>query len=158
MIEATLQQTDLKQLQFVKLKIPRLIPKQLIESVKGKTFTVEQFFSFQESQADSPYNFLYALVNEERKIHGFLWAEQSMLDGVLFINTFSIDKQYWGKGKAIDLAIRHVEKLKNKLKIHKVLWCTTNDKFFVKHGFKRSKIVLMEYNDPSLPENGNGAT
>jgi N-acetylglutamate synthase-like GNAT family acetyltransferase len=62
------------------------------------------------------------------------------------VNTFSISKEYWGKGKAIAHVGEFLKKLKMKLKAPKIFWCTTNERFFVKHGFVRSKISLMEYN------------
>lgn len=136
---------ELKQLQFVKLKIPRLIPRELIESVKGRTFSVDSFYEFQEAQADSPYNFLYVLIDNHKKIHGYLWAEQSMLDGSLFVNTFSITKDYWGKGKGVRLAIDFLKNLQDCKRFPRIFWITTNSRFFSKQGFRPSKQVLMEY-------------
>jgi RimJ/RimL family protein N-acetyltransferase len=133
-------------LEFVRLKIPRLIPKELIEAVKGRTFTPDQFITYQERQVDSPGNFLYALIDKDKKIQGYLWAELNGLDGTLFVNTFSISKEYWGKGLGIKKAIEFLSTLKEKTKAPRVYWCTTNEKFFAKNGFKRSKISLMEYN------------
>lgn len=136
----------LKELEFARLKIPRLIPFQLIDSVKGRTFTPEQFYRYQESQIDNPGNFLYALIDKAKKIQGYLWAENNVLDGTLFVNTFSISKEFWGKGEAMKIAINFIDDLSHRLKSPKVLWCTSNEKFFRKHGFKASKIILMEYN------------
>src|SRR5580692_4060325 len=102
MSTATISESkDIQKLQFVRLKIPRLIPGILIENVKGRTFTPEQFYKYQESQIDNPFNYLYVLVDEDKKIHGYLWVEVNVLDRSMFVNTFSVDKQYWGKGKAI---------------------------------------------------------
>ena len=140
------KKTSIKDLQFVKLKIPRLIPLELIEAVKGRTFTPEEFLAYQEQQIDNPGNFLYVLIDAEKKIQGYLWAELNWLDKTLFVNTFSISKEYWGKGKGIDKAIEFLDGLKKKTKSPRVYWVTTNEKFFVKHGFKRSKNCLMEYN------------
>lgn len=137
---------NLQKLTFVRLKIPRLIPSELIESVKGRTFTVEQFYKYQEQSLENPYNYLFALIDETKRIHGYLWAEVNALDGSLFVNTFSISKEYWGKGEAIQLAIEFLKTLKEKTKADRVFWCTTNERFFLKHGFKRSKISLLEYN------------
>lgn len=140
------EEATVSKLEFVRLKIPRLIPIQLIEAVKGRTFTSEQFLIYQEKQVDNPGNFLFALIDSEKKIHGYLWAEQNNLDQTLFVNTFSISKDYWGKGIGIKKAIQFLEGLKNKTRAPRVFWVTTNEKFFVKHGFKRSKNCLMEYN------------
>lgn len=137
---------QISELTFVKLKLPRLIPYDLIDSVKGRTFTPEQFYDYQENQIDNPYNFLYALVDESRKIHGYLWAEVNILDKSLFVNTFSISKEYWGKGKAIEKVMEFLRTIVAKTKSPRVFWITTNEKFFLKNGFRRSKNVLMEYN------------
>ena len=137
---------NLQNLSFVRLKLPRIIPIDLIESVKGRTFTPEQFYEYQDAQKNNPYNLLFALVNEQKIIQGYLWAEINSLDGSLFVNTFSIRKEYWGKGQAIPKVIQFLEELKRKTKAKRVFWITTNEKFFLKHGFKRSKNVLMEYN------------
>lgn len=132
-------------LEFVRLKIPRLIPISLIENVKGRTFSPEQFYKYQEMQIDNPFNHLYVLVDDDKKIHGYLWAEVNVLDDSLFVNTFSITKEYWGKGTAVPKVIKFLARIKEKTKAPRVFWVTTNEKFFIKHGFKRSRNVLMEY-------------
>ena len=131
---------------FVKLKIPKLIPRELIYSVKGRTFTPEQFYDYQEKQVDNPYNHLFALVDSAKKIHGYLWAEVNVLDDSLFINTFSISKEFWGKGEAIKKVTDFLDAFRKKIKSSRVFWVTTNERFFLKHGFRRSKNSLMEYN------------
>ena len=137
----------LSELEFVKLKIPRLIPVELIEAVKGRTFTPEQFYGYQEEQVGNPNNHLYVLVDEVKKIHGYLWAESNALDGSLFINTFSISKEYWGKGEAIKKVTDFLDGFRKKIEATRVFWMTTNCRFFEKKGFKRSKITLLEYNE-----------
>jgi N-acetylglutamate synthase-like GNAT family acetyltransferase len=130
----------------VKLKIPKLIPIELIEAVKGRTFTPEQFYDYQERMVGNSYNHLYVLVDENKKIHGYLWAESNALDGSLFINTFSISKEYWGKGEAIKKVTDFLDAFHKRLGATKIFWLTTNERFFLKKGFTRSKIVLLEYN------------
>jgi hypothetical protein len=137
---------NLQKLTFLRLKLPRLIPFDLIDSVKGRTFTPEEFYKYQESQIDNPYNHLFALVDQQKKIHGYLWGEVNILDGSLFVNTFSISKEFWGKGQAIGIAVEFLKTLREKTKAKRVFWITTNERFFTKHNFKRSKNVLMEYN------------
>lgn len=145
-----MEKEDLENLEFIKIMIPenvRIIPKELVESVKGTLFTPEQFYAYQEAQLKlkHPGNLLYTLIDKDKMIVGFLWAEINQMDGSMFVNTFSIDKKYWFKGEAMPKVIAFLDKLKAKHKCPRVFWITTNDKFFVKHGFKRSKNVLMEY-------------
>jgi RimJ/RimL family protein N-acetyltransferase len=137
---------NLQKLTFVKLKFPKIIPLDLIESVKGRTFTPEQFFEYQDAQKNNQNNLLFALVDDQKVIKGYLWAEVNPLDGSLFVNTFSVKKEYWGKGHAIAKVVAFLDELKKKTKAPRVFWITTNEKFFLKHKFKRSKNVLMEYN------------
>ena len=137
---------SIDELEFVRLKIPHLIPPELIEAVKGRTFSADQFLAYQSEQIDNPYNFLYVLIDPEKKIQGYLWAELNALDQTLFVNTFSIAKDYWGKGEGIKKAIEFLTTLQEKTGAPRVLWCSTNERFFIKHGFKRSKITLLEYN------------
>lgn len=139
-------EAPLSKLEFVRLKIPSLIPRDLIDSVKGRTFSPEQFIKYQEQQVDNPGNFLYVLIDKDKKIHGYLWAELNTLDRTLFVNTFSISKSYWGKGQGIKKAIEFLDGLKKKTEAPRVYWVTTNERFFAKHKFKRSKNCLMEYN------------
>ena len=89
--------TELITLRFIRLQVPRLIPVELIDGVKGRTFTPEQFYIYQEQQIDNPYNFLYAVVDDDSKIQGYLWAEVNALDGSLFVNTFSISQEILGQ-------------------------------------------------------------
>lgn len=139
--------SKLEDLTFVRLRIPKLIPRELIESVKGRTFTPEQFYVYQEKQVDNPYNHLFVLVDEAKKIHGYLWAEVNVLDDSLFINTFSISKGFWGKGEAIKHVISFLNDFRKKINASKVFWISTNSRFFIKKGFKASRNVLMEFQD-----------
>ena len=139
MAEATIN--DLK---FYKLKFPRLIPPELIEAVKGRNFTPDQFYDNQEKNKGNPNNYLYALIDNDSVIQGYFWAIREWT-GELYVNTFSIAKEFWGKGKFIDKVGDFLKDLVRREGISKVLWATQNERFFLKHGFKRSNIRLMEY-------------
>ncbi len=133
-------------LSFVRLKVPRLIPRILIENVKGRTFTADQFYEYQDRNLKNPFNYLYALIDDQKKIHGFIWCQVNDLDNVMFINTFSIDKEYWHKGAFMPKVCEFLGGLKESLKCPTVWWMTSNEKFFKKYSFRKSKICLMEYN------------
>jgi N-acetylglutamate synthase-like GNAT family acetyltransferase len=136
---------DCEGLFFKRLRIPRLIPIALIENVKERTFTAEEFYDYQEEQIDNPFNLLFAIVDIDSKIHGYLWGELSAFDKSIFINTFSISKRYWGKGMAMPLIREFLLVLIQAVGAPRLFWITTNEKFFNKHGFKKSKHVLMEF-------------
>ncbi len=148
--ETLIELSPLDSLEFVVLKIPRLIPKHLIDAVKGKTFTTERFYDYQESQVKNPNNFLYALIDDKKKIHGFLWFIVDALDDSIYVNTFSIEKNYWGIGKetkkkAMKKVIDFMQGVKNRLSCTRVTFCTLNPNWFKINGFKQSKHVLMTY-------------
>lgn len=138
------EKTDI--LEFVSLKIPTLIPKDLIENVKGRTFTVEQFYKYQQKHLKDPDNHLYAIVDAVKKIQGYIWADVKSLDNSLRIESFSITKEYWEKGKFMENVGEFLKELKFKVNCDRIFWNSTNEKFFMKHGFKRSRISLLEYN------------
>lgn len=136
---------DFDKFKFVKLKIPNLIPYKLIENVKGREFTPEEFYAYQNEQISNPYNLLYALIDEESLIQGFIWVIQERMPKVLFVNTFSISKEYWNKGKAMPKVSEFLTRLMKEHNVTKIGWSTVNEKFFRKHGFSSSKSRTMEY-------------
>jgi hypothetical protein len=145
---ATKEAEKLSDLEFVRCKVPQCIPRELVEAVKGKSFTPEQFYHYQAVNVDNPGNFLFALIDESKRIHGYLWAEKNSLDGSLFVNTFSVGKEHWGRGGSAikDKLLGFLDEFSQKVHAKRTYWITTNSKFFEKLGFKRSKNVLMEYN------------
>jgi hypothetical protein len=148
---------ELKDLRMVRLLVPRLIPEELIEHVKGRTFSPEEFYLFQEDRAsiDNDDNLLYAIYDPEKCIVGYLWAEVNQLDKTLFVNTFSIDKKYWKNGEAISLAMQLIGKIIARLKCPRTFWMTRNPKYYEKRGFKLSKNVCMEYVSQERPDEEN---
>jgi hypothetical protein len=145
----------IKPLTFVRLRVPSLIPPELVEAVKGRTFDVQDFFRYQEMVKGEEGNYLYVLIDEEKKIKGYLWAERNNLDGSLFVNTLSVVKDFWHKGAIMEIVEEFLIDLKEYCKAPRVYWSTQNPKFFEKRKWKRSKNVLMEYN-PDKQEKKDG--
>lgn len=141
---------DLEDLQFMRIRIPeavRLIPALLIESVKGRLFSLEEFYQRQEAQVHlNENNHLYVLLDPKGAVRGYFWAVLEP-GHCLWINTFSICKEFWGKGAAIRQIVQFAGELNQKLKCPVVQWCTTNPRFFEKHGFRRSRNVVMEFSN-----------
>lgn len=137
----------IEDLKFMKLLVPRLIPKHLIEQVKGKPYSPDDFYkSIEEDiESDNPYSIIYVLVNPENDIVGYAWVLINPLEHCLYVNTISIDKQYWGKGEVIHKFIKFLHKKIEHTDIKQVIWMTTNPKFYEKLGFRRCRDVAMEY-------------
>ena len=135
-------------MKWMRLYVPSLIPQKYVEQVKGRDYSVKEFFDFQMINNDNPCNLLFGYIDEDNHVKGYLWAQLNALDGTLFVNTLSVDKELWGNGDMIDRSIELLDKVQVKTEAKKVLWCSVNKRFFLKKGFKFSKISLMEY-DPS---------
>lgn len=146
---------DFRHLVFVRLIDPIHIPKYLIEQIKEREYDVDRFYDYQKiiclqqgkfGMELNPSNFLYAIVNDELKqVKGFLWATLDYLTNSLIINNFSMDREYWNHGEAIELLEKQGKKLKKDLKLNKVIWITAHPKLCEKRGFKREKDVIMSY-------------
>ena len=70
------------ELRWVRLFSSIHIPKYLVEQVRDRDYTVEDFFKYQEINCTisgnegtklNPFNHLYALVDKENIVKGFLW-------------------------------------------------------------------------------------
>lgn len=155
---------EIDELRWVRLFSPVHVPKYLVEQVRDRDYTVEDFYKYQdlhcihqtkEGPTLNPFNHLYAMVDEENMVQGFLWFVIDPLSKDMVINTFSVAKEYWGRG-AVKRLSDHVKEIKKNLKIKKVYWITNYPKHSERHGFKRSRSVLMEYTGESDGKDING--
>lgn len=145
----------MSELQWVRIFTPIHIPRYLIDQVKNKDFNFEDFFAYQERNCVSidedgsfrlnPLNQLWLLVDDRHMAKGFLWFTVNPLSKDVFIQTFSVDKEYWGGGRAVRKLEEFVIDLAKKADLKKIYWITNCPKHSKKHGFETSKNVLMEY-------------
>lgn len=150
------EREQLPKLKFVRIFDPIHIPKYLVDQIKGRDYEIEDFYAYQK-QANlvtdngdtklNPLNHLYVLVNEDNEVKGFAWFTVNPLSKSIFINNYSMDKEYWHKGKAIEHLKDFVVNILKKAKLNQILWHTNYPKHFEKYGFKRSKSILMEYDN-----------
>jgi len=145
---------DIEELRWVRAFSSTLIPKYLVEQVRDRNFSVEDFYKYNElnltyesdtGTALSPFNHIYVMANSENQVKGFLWFVIDVLTRDITINTFSVDENYWFNGKAVAKLAEHMKNLMVKLDIKKTYWMTRYPKHSQRHGFKRSKDILMEY-------------
>lgn len=152
---------DINDLRWVRLFSPINIPKTLIEQVRDRDFSVDDFYHYheinclrdtEEGPCLNPFSHLYALADKENIVRGFLWFTIDALTKDLCIQTYSVEKNYWEPGKAIKKVVEHLKEIKNKASLNKVYWITSYPKHSKKHGFKESKSVLMEYSEEEEKE------
>jgi hypothetical protein len=145
---------DAKELRWVRVFTPTHIPKSLVEQVKDRDYTVEDFYRYQEinclrntpeGPTLNPLNHLYVLVDKENLTKGFVWFTIDTLSKDIYIHTFSMDKEYWFQGKVVFKLAEFIKDFKKKAKLKKVYWITNYPKHSMRHGFETSKAVLMEY-------------
>lgn len=150
-----MKEHNIESLKWVRIFTPAHIPKYLVEQVRDRDFSVEDFYKYQETASIiknkegfslNPLNHLYVLVNDENIVKGFLWFTINPLSKDIHLNTFSIDKEYWYKGKAVEKVADFIKDIKNKANLNKIFWITNYEKHSRRHGFKRSRSILMEYN------------
>jgi N-acetylglutamate synthase-like GNAT family acetyltransferase len=148
------QNLKIDELAWVRIFDPIHIPLEYVEQIKDRLFTVEKFYQYQREvciiQKDghivlNPTNLLFVLTDKTNRVKGFCWMLVDPLSDALIINTFSMDKEYWGNGKAVQLLEEKAKEIQEKASLKRVFWITRCPKHSEKYGFKRSKHVLMEY-------------
>jgi len=89
-------------LRWTRIFTPIHIPKYLVEQVRDRDYSVEDFYKYQELNCTrndedgmklNPFSHLYVLVNSENIVKGFLWFVVDPLTKDLVIQTYSVDKE-----------------------------------------------------------------
>lgn len=154
MLEKNTSDDDFEKFEFVRVFTPQHIPTYLVEQVKDRDYSVEQFYSYQEINCVrstengpvlNPLNLLYVIVNKKKVTKGYCWMVIDPLTKDLIINTYSISPEYWNKGKAVKLLQDKVKEIIKDCSLNKVYWITKCPKHSERYGFKQSRHVLMEY-------------
>jgi N-acetylglutamate synthase-like GNAT family acetyltransferase len=132
------------------------VPKELIEQVRDRAYEVEDWYKYQEliclrqtpnGPQLNPLSMLYVIADEGNKVVGMLWAEVDALGKTLVIQTFSMDKRYWVRGKAVELLAKKGKEIAKECKLKVVKWLSNYPKHSERYGFKRSKTIVMEWRD-----------
>jgi len=150
------KEVDFDSLKFVRVFTPMHIPKHLIEQVRDRDYEVDDWYSYQESICVNqtpvgpqlnPLSMLYVVADEGNQVVGMLWCEVEALGKSLVIQTFSMDKKYWVRGKAVQLLSAKAKEIAESCKLKKIFWITSYPKHSMRHGFKRSRHTLMEWSE-----------
>jgi len=151
-------------LRWIRVFTPSHIPKYLIEQVRERDYSVEDFYKYHEINCAvkdkdggmkfNPFSHLYVLATEKNEVKGTLWFCIDPLSKDIVIQTFSMDKEYWNKGIAVKKLADHIKTIRKKGDLNKIYWVTNYPKHSERNGFKRSKAVLMEYSEENEVKNG----
>ena len=147
---------EIKDLRWVRIFTPIHIPKYLIEQIKDRDWKPDEFIKYheinclndgKEGPELNPFSHLYVLVNPDNITKGFLWFTVEALTKDIHIQNYSVDRAYWGKGRAVEKLADHIKFIKKKANLNKVYWITKYPKHSQHYGFKPSSSVLMEYSE-----------
>ena len=150
-------------LRWIRVFTPMHIPPYLVEQVKQRDYSVEDFFTYQENICAknttdgltlNPFSHLYVLANAQNLTKGFLWFSVDPLTKDIVIQTYSIDKEYWKDGGAVEKICKFIKEIRSKGNLNKIYWVTAYPKHSIKHGFKASKSILMEYSKEEGEKDG----
>lgn len=143
-------------LKWVRIVDPIHIPREYVEQIKDRRFSVDKFYQYQKSicvenidgnLTINVFNLLWVLVDDQNHVKGFCWMVVDPLGESLVINSFSIDNAYWGNGSAVKVLEDKAREIKEGANLSKVYWITRCPRHSERHGWKRSKHTLMEFND-----------
>jgi len=149
-----LNEPDFDKLRFIRVFTPMHVPKELIEQVRDREYEVEDWYKYQEviclRQTDqgpqlNPLSMLYVIADEGNKVVGMFWCEVDVLSKTLVIQTFSMKKEYWNKGRAVTLAADKAKEIAKECSLKKIVWITNYKRHSLKYGFKQSKGTIMEW-------------
>lgn len=130
-------------LEYIRIYNFRLIPDRLFEA-KGAEYDSEYLRGpVAESPLDDHNTVLYGLYDDKSVIHGILWISYSLMTHKLWVNLFSVDKEYQDSNN-METAMEHIRKNCKIQGITTVNVVTTRYKAFEKYGAKKSKLVNME--------------
>jgi hypothetical protein len=141
-------------LRWIRSTSPELIPRYLLEQVKHKEYTVDDFIKYQintafistdQGKVLNPFSHLYYLANEDNLIKGILWFCVDPLTKDIIIQTYSVDKEYSKEGGSVEKLCILIKDIAFKANLKKIYWVTNFPRHSQRHGFKKSKSVLMEY-------------
>lgn len=152
-------------LRWIRVVVPDLIPRYLVEQIKKRDYSVDDFYKHQNGLClrmtqDGPVpnalSHLWVLSNTENLIKGFLWFTIDPLSKALVIQTYTVDKEYWTGGGSVKKLADHIKEIRKKGKLNKIYWITDYPKHSQRHGFRMSKSVLMEYSEEEDGKNIHG--
>lgn len=122
-----------------------MIPLDLIEQNKEKDYTSEFFYKNANLNINNPLFILEVLKKKGDyggKVYGYLWMDFDPSSNSLFVHTFSVKKDLWGR-KTLNVLKNHLIYCKEKLGC-KVRWLSNRPSLFEKMGFTKTKTIMFE--------------
>lgn len=131
---------------FETCKDPRIIPRELLLQNKERDYTEDFFYQNAMINRDNPLFVLQVLKKVDDpvgRVYGYIWMDFDPSCNALFVHSFSVKKDLWGKGKTLKVLQKHLQSCKEKIGC-KVRWLSSRPRLFEKMGFKKTKTVMFE--------------
>jgi len=120
----------------------KLIPKYLVEQIKDRPYSVEMFYSREEHD---PTQQLWVLLSPGNVIKGFVWLTIVLMTQGIFVNSYSVDKEYCGDGGPVSYCKELLLDIYKKLNLAGgIKFSTTAPEHYEEYGIKRAKYIIME--------------
>jgi hypothetical protein len=153
---------DIKELRWIRIFSPSHIPKYLVEQIAKRDYSVDDLYTYLEGSllkqgpqgpTLNPTFHVWALVDPQNLVKGFLWFTVDPLSKDMAIQAYSVDREYWGSKQAVEKLAKHMKEIRKNAKLKKIYWITAFPKHASKHGFVKSKNVLFEYTEDQEVKN-----
>lgn len=156
---------DIEELRWVRIFSASHIPKYLVEQIAKRDYSVNDLYTYlegfllipgAEGPTLNPLFHVWALVDPENLVKGFVWFTVDPLSKDMIIQVYSVDRSYWGSKQAVEKLANHMKEIRKNANLKKIYWITAFPAHSAKNGFKKSKNILMEYNEEE--EDGTNIT
>ena len=142
---------EFKDLTFVRLLAPSLIPRNLLGKVPCARWDVEDFIRYADDMARAWTTRFYAMMSPNNEIKGFIWFTYNPLTQEIMVDTYAVDDEYTKPpGAATEGTLEFLRGWISRKKEagvaikDKILWATTKPEGFEALGAERTGHVVME--------------
>jgi len=132
-----------EKLEFVRTYDVNLIPRKLLENVKGfEGKDIDRFYQIGPLLFRNPLSFLYVMTDGNHKIRGCLWANVNIFEAVWYVQLLSIDKKYQGMGN-VERVRNFLFSIKTGPELKKIIrFATDRPEPYKRQGAKKYKVIL----------------
>ena len=127
-------------MELIKVHDARLIPRELIEQVPSGN--ADEFYICLKDAWRFKNDFLYAIIDEDHDIKGYVWYQVNMMNMSIFINTISICDEWKNTGKVEEIS-KLIRNDMVQMGISKVFFLTDTPSFYEKFGMVKTEEVLL---------------
>ena len=130
-------------LKLVRIHSFDLIPRYLLDQVKGRSWTPNKLYEWGEILGSQPSQLIYAMITPEKEIKGAVWASVNPVVDGIFLNFISVDREYQD-GIVLEKVTGTLKQTATDLGLSSVYALTTRPKGATRKGWSRTGQEMME--------------